>query len=450
MDETPNLTLPYIMAAQAQKHVTHNEAIRALDAIVQLAVLDRDLTAPPGSPADGDRYIPASGATGAWAGKDGQIAAWQDNAWMFYAPQEGWLAWVADEDKLLAWDGSAWGEISSDTNPTPLVGVNTTADITNRLSVSSTNTLLTHEGSDHRVKINKNAVLDTASLLFQTNWSGRAEFGLTGDDDWHVKTSADGTNWNEALVADKDNGAVRFPAGIEHAVARKPLETLIQTPGGAGEVSLWELNTTRSGLPRLAVISSVSGDLLTITTVTADQFFNNTTMQGVSYVRIWNTSKTPDQSAWLRARGTTSELYVKDSADISGWLAGETIQIGEPVGAVNGLNTTDQIVAIDVSQMMQQMIGAVVRQSGMIYSVGITGTGAVGWDNHIGFTPDGSGGSFQAVFTMIDSVSTSGTVIAGATQPSPISGSNLVFIRERTANGGILQGGNARVKAIIV
>ena len=53
MDDTPNLGLPYIMAAQSQKHVTHNEAIRVLDAMVQLAVLDRDLSAPPVSPAEG-------------------------------------------------------------------------------------------------------------------------------------------------------------------------------------------------------------------------------------------------------------------------------------------------------------------------------------------------------------------------------------------------------------
>ena len=52
--------LPYLLAAQAQKHVTHNEALRLLDGLVQLAVLDRDLTAPPGAPADGDRYIVAS------------------------------------------------------------------------------------------------------------------------------------------------------------------------------------------------------------------------------------------------------------------------------------------------------------------------------------------------------------------------------------------------------
>ena len=50
MDNTPNLQLPYLIAAQAQKHVTHNEALRGLDAIVQLLVLDKDLASPPGSP----------------------------------------------------------------------------------------------------------------------------------------------------------------------------------------------------------------------------------------------------------------------------------------------------------------------------------------------------------------------------------------------------------------
>jgi len=108
MDTTPNLNLPYIAAAQAQKHVTHNEAILALDAIVQIAVVDRDLATPPSSPDEGDRYIVAATATGAWAGQETNIAAWQDGAWAFYAPGEGWLAWIADENVLLAFDGSAW------------------------------------------------------------------------------------------------------------------------------------------------------------------------------------------------------------------------------------------------------------------------------------------------------------------------------------------------------
>ncbi len=207
MTDTPNLKLSYIAAAQAQKHVTHNEAIRALDAIVQLSVLDKDLATPPASPADGDRYIVASGATGAWAGKDGQIAAFQDGAWMVYAPREGWLAWVADEDKLYAYDGSSWSDATNAAHQNvPFLGINATADATNRLAVSSPASLFNHAGAGHQLKVNKNTAADTASVLFQTGFSGRAEFGLAGDDDWHVKVSADGTTWNEAFVVDGGTG----------------------------------------------------------------------------------------------------------------------------------------------------------------------------------------------------------------------------------------------------
>jgi hypothetical protein len=79
-DATTHLLLPFILAAQAQKHVTHNEALRLLGAMVQLAVLDRTRTTPPASPADGDRHIVASGASGVWAGWDLNIAYWVDGA----------------------------------------------------------------------------------------------------------------------------------------------------------------------------------------------------------------------------------------------------------------------------------------------------------------------------------------------------------------------------------
>ena len=107
-DSTTNLLLPYLMAAQAQKHVTHNEALRMLDAMVQLSVLDRTRAAPPASPADGDRHLVASGATGLWAGWEGNIAERVDGAWMRLVPRAGWLAWVADEELFLVWNGAEW------------------------------------------------------------------------------------------------------------------------------------------------------------------------------------------------------------------------------------------------------------------------------------------------------------------------------------------------------
>lgn len=215
MDQTTNLKLPYIMPSQAQKHVTHNEAIRALDALVQLCVLDRDLSTPPASPLDGSRYLVAAAGAGAWTGKDGKIAAWQDGAWAFFAPQAGWLAWVADEQRLIGFDGAAWADAAvHSVNPAPLVGVNATADATNRLSLKSPASLFDHDGGDHRLKINKALVANTASIVFQTGYSGRAEFGLAGDDDWRVKVSPDGSAWVEALKVDAATGRVRLPAAL--------------------------------------------------------------------------------------------------------------------------------------------------------------------------------------------------------------------------------------------
>lgn len=115
-DTTTHLLLPYILAAQAQKHITHNEALRLLDGLVHLSVHDRDLTAPPASPADGDRYIVASGATGLWAGWDLNVALWTDGAWLRLPPRAGWRAWVEDESLLLVYDGSGW-------NSTPTITI---------------------------------------------------------------------------------------------------------------------------------------------------------------------------------------------------------------------------------------------------------------------------------------------------------------------------------------
>ncbi len=126
-------------------------------------------------------------------------------------------AWVEAGAKLVVWSGTNWVEITgagAGLNPTPLVGINATADNINRLSLSSPASLFNHEGAGHQVKVNKASLSDTASFLFHNNWSGRAEIGLTGDDDFHFKVSADGSNWLDSILIDKDSGAVSFSEGI--------------------------------------------------------------------------------------------------------------------------------------------------------------------------------------------------------------------------------------------
>ena len=210
-EATAKLSLPYLMPSQAQKHVIHNEAIRMLDAIVHLSVRDRDLSTPPASPAEGDRYLVAASSSGDWTGESGKLAAFQDGAWAFLAAQTGWRIWVEDESLFLVFDGEAWRPAERGVNPVEAVGVNTTAEAGNRLAVASAASLFNHEGNGHQLKINKNAASDTASVLFQTGFGGRAEFGTAGDDDFHVKVSPDGAAWHEAIVIARDTGAVSFP-----------------------------------------------------------------------------------------------------------------------------------------------------------------------------------------------------------------------------------------------
>lgn len=222
MPDTPNLALPLIAAAQAQKHVTHNEALLAVDALLQCAVKDKDLNSPPAAPTDGDRYIVAATPTGAWAGKAGMIAAWQDGVWRFYAAKAGMIAFAVDETALYHYNGAAWAPgvlaISSLQNLS-LLGVGTTADATNPFSAKLNKALWTAksraEGGDGslRYTLNKETAADTLSLLFQNAFSGRAEAGLTGDDDFRVKVSADGASWREALRIDRATGMVSFPSG---------------------------------------------------------------------------------------------------------------------------------------------------------------------------------------------------------------------------------------------
>jgi uncharacterized protein DUF2793 len=118
MTTTPNLALPYLAAAQAQKHVTVNEALDHLDGLVQLSVISSSLTVPPAGPADGDRYIVAASATGDWAGWDDSVAHFSGGAWLRLIPQTGWIAWdqamggIITFDVTNGWAGLASGPVA--------------------------------------------------------------------------------------------------------------------------------------------------------------------------------------------------------------------------------------------------------------------------------------------------------------------------------------------------
>lgn len=100
MSDTPNLSLPLVAAAQAQKHVTVNEALLLLDALAGLRLESLSETAPPVSPDEGACFFVAAGATGAWAGHAGEIAIAIGGGWVFREPRTGQVAYVTDEARL--------------------------------------------------------------------------------------------------------------------------------------------------------------------------------------------------------------------------------------------------------------------------------------------------------------------------------------------------------------
>ena len=219
-------------------HVTHNEALSTLDALVQLAVAERR-PAPPGSPAEGERHLVAAGATGAFAGQEGRIAVFDLGAWRFLSPRAGWLAFVAAESAILVFDGGSWQDIATYSqrfDNLPRLGVGTAADAPNRLAAKLNAALFTAlsaaEGGsgDLRFVLNKEAPGSVLAQLYQSGYTGRAETGLIGNDDFRIRVSADGATWRDALRIDHTTGVVSFPTG---AAGTGGLRNLLVNADGA-------------------------------------------------------------------------------------------------------------------------------------------------------------------------------------------------------------------------
>lgn len=316
MSQSTRLGLPFLAAAQAQKHVTVNESLLRIDALVQLSARSATTSAQPASPSDGDLYLLPAGKTGAaWgAMADGAIAYYRDGVWEELTPNIGWRCYAEDEAGLYARNASAWRRIAAE--------------------------------QEHR---------------------------------------------------------------------------LIFTPGGDGVVSIYRNDDTRVQNPRTATISSIATDTITLSTAAASLFFH-AFMAGVAYVRIWNTSKTPNQQAWVKAAPSSTTLKVFDAAAISGWTNGETIQIGDPTGV-----TPNRVIALDISPMLQTVLGRVFRQSGVLLKSLVEG---ISTQATLDTSDAGLSGSFAGFRSESGGSRLGGQYTQMTSTLSPISNSNLIFMRE--------------------
>lgn len=266
--QSPALSLPYLQPSQAQKHVTHNEALRRLDALVQLRVTGFDAVTPPAAPLPGETHALGAGATGDWAGQDGRLACYDAGAWLFIDPQEGWRAWGLAEAGLRVYSAGSWLAVVPPLENLTGLGVGTTSDATNRLAVAADAALFSHAGSDHRLTINKAAATDTASVVLQSGWSGRAELGLAGSEDFEIRVSADGSAWTPGLSLRRADGLARVPCLMSgtididnHAVGYVP------TPGAGGMVALNLVDPDYPQAPHSGLFSYDTGPSLALLTL---------------------------------------------------------------------------------------------------------------------------------------------------------------------------------------
>jgi hypothetical protein len=172
MANTPHLTITLLEQAQAQKEVTVNEALFRIDAVLNSGANDKDLATPPVSPVAGDVYIIPASATGAWAGKTGQVAYF-DQIWRFIVPNAGLMLWVIDEAKHYVYNAGVWNVLATGggggMNPATydpaniaqqLVGTSATQTLTNKTLTSCDAN--TQTAGNNSTKVATTAYVDAA------------------------------------------------------------------------------------------------------------------------------------------------------------------------------------------------------------------------------------------------------------------------------------------------
>lgn len=108
--KTPRLALPLLSVAQAQKEVTHNEALILLDALVHTAIVAGPLADPPADPAEGQCWIAGASPTGIWSGQANAIALWTAGGWRFAPPREAMRLTRLSDGAQLRFEGGIWVE----------------------------------------------------------------------------------------------------------------------------------------------------------------------------------------------------------------------------------------------------------------------------------------------------------------------------------------------------
>ncbi|WP_158810125.1 hypothetical protein [Beijerinckia sp. L45] len=227
-------------------------------------------------------------------------------------------------------------------------------------------------------------------------------------------------------IALASNGAGKWTitdqsASVIGALTGAPIGAFLFTPGGDGVVSIYRMDVARGQIPRTSTASGIASTVVTLSGTNDASLFYGGVMAGVSYARIWNITKTPAQSAWIKAVPAANQLGVTNAADVTTWSVGDTLQIGDPAAMHGGLN----VVALDISPMQLAVFGMAFPQVGILAKSSVTGVDAT-----VAMSGTATNGSFVTTNAVNDGVAMNGMALIPCSTPSPISNTNLIFVRE--------------------
>ncbi len=109
---TGRLKLPYIMQAQAQKEVTHNQALNILDVLVN-TVVQSIIDTPPDKVNESDIYIVGDNPQGIFDGNANHLAQFSEGGWSFYQPLNYMEVMVIEQTQKFTFVNNAWVPIDS-------------------------------------------------------------------------------------------------------------------------------------------------------------------------------------------------------------------------------------------------------------------------------------------------------------------------------------------------
>ncbi|MDP5280009.1 DUF2793 domain-containing protein [Sphingomonas sp. DG1-23] len=105
---THRFALPLLQPGQAQKEMTHNEALARLDLALHGAIVAAGVDAPPASPEQGACWLVGGAPEGAWAGHSHALAGWTSSGWIFVEPREGMALWLGSGQGMARFSDGVW------------------------------------------------------------------------------------------------------------------------------------------------------------------------------------------------------------------------------------------------------------------------------------------------------------------------------------------------------